>query len=253
MPRAYTVGRRRGWGRDTTTQDMSTVNETQFRVAVEVHAPHDEDLQGDVENVIDTASNGRDQTQSQQSQETVDSDDTDMDGAVSQTDKAKRQKACHTLSPQEEEDLVNWLQAHPVLFNKKLPSYKDTARKELLWKEIAEQLGKPVMMLKTCYNSLKTRLGRHLKKPKSGAGIEDGELTEREEWIVHNFEFMRVHIHGVQKKPLVNVSKISRNIVLIHISYLKKLFSMIIFITILMAFNFVAATTHPSGTANSWE
>ena len=73
MPRAYTVGRRRGWGWDTTTQDTSTINETQFRVAVEVHAPHDEDLQGDVENVIDTASNGRDQTQSQQSQETVDS------------------------------------------------------------------------------------------------------------------------------------------------------------------------------------
>ena len=107
------------------------------------------------------------------------------------------------------------------------------------------------MMLKTCYNSLKTRLGRLLKKQKSGAGIEDGELTEREEWIVRNFEFMRVHIHGVQKKPLMNVSKISRNIVLIHISYLKKLFSMIIFITILMTFYFVAATTNPSGTASS--
>ena len=35
-------------------------------------------------------------------------------------------------------DMVNWLQAHPVLFNKKFTSYKDTARKELLWKEIAE-------------------------------------------------------------------------------------------------------------------
>ena len=194
MPRAYTVGRRRGRGRNTTTQDTPTVNETQVRVAVEVHAPHDEDQQGDVENLIDTASNGRDQTQSQQSQETVDSDDTDMDGAVNQTDKAERQKACHTLSPHEEEDMVNWLQAHPVLFNKKLTSYKDTARKELLWKEIAEQLGKPVMMLKTWYKRLRTRLGRLLKKPKSGAGVEDGELTEREEWIVRNFEFMRAHI-----------------------------------------------------------
>ena len=109
MPRAYTVGSRRGRGRDTTTQDTSTVNETQVRVAVEVHASHDENLLGVVENLIDTASNGRDQTQSQQSQETVDSDDTDMDGAVNQTDKAKRQKACHTLSLQEEEDMVNWL------------------------------------------------------------------------------------------------------------------------------------------------
>ena len=114
MPRAYTVGRRRGRGRNTTTQDTSTVNETQVRVAVEVHAPHDEDQQGDVENLINTASIGRDQTQSQQSQETVDSDDTDMDGAVNQTDKAERQTACHTLSPHEEEDMVNWLQGHPV-------------------------------------------------------------------------------------------------------------------------------------------
>ena len=161
-----------------------------------MHAAHDENLQGDVENLIDTASNGRDQTQSQQSQETIDSDDTDMDAAVNQTDKAKRhEEACHTLSPQEEEDMVNWLQAHPVLFNKKLTSYKDTARKELLWKEIAEQLEKPVMMLKTWYKSLRTRLGRLLKKPKSGAGVEDGELMEREEWIVRNFEFMRAHIH----------------------------------------------------------
>ncbi|XP_078318766.1 uncharacterized protein LOC144620814 [Crassostrea virginica] len=73
-----------------------------------------------------------------------------------------------------------------------------------MWTEKAAQLGKTVLMLKTWYSSMRTRYGR-LKKNKSGDG--DKEMTERDVWVIKNFEFLHPHIHEVQKKTLVSMKK----------------------------------------------
>ena len=57
--------------------------------------------------------------------------------------------------------MVDWLEENPVFYNKKMNAYKDTAKKERLWREKAAELGKDVVELKTW-----TRFGR-LKKKKS--------------------------------------------------------------------------------------
>ncbi|XP_050711228.1 uncharacterized protein LOC126995584 [Eriocheir sinensis] len=115
--------------------------------------------------------------------------------------KSKKVKVQTDLSPEQEQIMVEWLEDHPILYNKKLSSYKDTAKKERLWLEKAAELGKPVLVLKTWYTSLRSRYGR-LKK----SGDPDPELTEREEWILRVFEFLRPHIYDVQKRTTLKIA-----------------------------------------------
>ena len=99
--------------------------------------------------------------------------------------------------------MIEWLEANPVLYNKKLNLYKDTVKKEKLWRDKAVEMGKSVDVLKIWYSSLRSRYGK-LKKLRSGSG--DGELTERDDWVLRNFEFLRPHIYELQKKTIVSVS-----------------------------------------------
>ncbi|XP_071177478.1 uncharacterized protein [Mytilus edulis] len=116
---------------------------------------------------------------------------------------SKKSKPVIDFSPEEEQSMIEWLEANPVLYNKKLNLYKDTAKKEKLWRDKAVEMGKSVDVLKIWYSSLRSRYGK-LKKLRSGSG--DGELTERDDWVLSNFEFLRPHIYEVQKKTIVSVS-----------------------------------------------
>lgn len=98
--------------------------------------------------------------------------------------------------------MVEWLEDHPVLYNKKLNSYKDTAKKERLGLEKAAELGKPVLVLKTWYTSLRSRYGQLRKKSSNPVP----ELIEWEEWILKVFEFLWPHVYDVQKRTTVSVS-----------------------------------------------
>ena len=70
--------------------------------------------------------------------------------------KAKWMKVECDFTPEDENTMVDCLELHPVLYNKKLVSYKDTAKKEWLWTDKVAEMEKEVVMLKTCYTSLRT-------------------------------------------------------------------------------------------------
>ena len=93
-----------------------------------------------------------------------------------------------------------------VYNNKKLATYKVTSRKERLWSEKAEDLGKPKEMLRTWYSSLRSRYGRLKKKADGKSGDALPEFTEREEGIMKAFKFLNPDIYEVHKKPTVSVS-----------------------------------------------
>lgn len=118
--------------------------------------------------------------------------------------KQKKQKVVALLTEEQEESMVEWLENNPILYNRKLKTYKDTNKKDALWREKAEAMGIDVLILKTWYSSLRTRYGR-LKKFRSGQ--EDPELTERDAWILRCFDFLRPHIVEVQKRTVVSVGK----------------------------------------------
>ena len=118
--------------------------------------------------------------------------------------KTKRSRLVRSdLTPEEEEAMVDWLREHPLLFNKKLSSYKDKGKKDALWAEQARKLGKEVVLLTVWYRSIRTRYGK-LARPKSGAGT--GDRTERDIWIIDKFEFLKSHIYEVRPRTFVSVS-----------------------------------------------
>lgn len=116
------------------------------------------------------------------------SDDTDASSKETVNSKAKKSKLVVALSPEEEQDMVEWLESNPILYNRKLSSYKETVKKEKLWSDKAVEMGKTVDVIKIWYASLRSRYEK-LKKKRSGSG--DMELTERDEWVVRNFEFRK--------------------------------------------------------------
>ena len=115
----------------------------------------------------------------------------------------KKKKLLTALTPEQEEEMVEWLSEHPVLWNKKMKDYKDTQMKEALWIEQAGKMDKDVNELKVWYKSLRTRFGR-LKKMPSGSGTQ--EFSERDKWILQKLKFLRPHIADVSKRTAVSVS-----------------------------------------------
>ena len=129
--------------------------------------------------------------------------DIDDDTQSCQSDSIPTKKSKVDFSPEEDQNMIEWLEENPVLYNKKLSLYKDTAKKEKIWRDKAVEMGKSVDVLKVWYGSLRSRYGK-LKKRRSGS--EDADLTERDDWVLRNFEFLRPHIYEVQKKTIVSVS-----------------------------------------------
>jgi hypothetical protein len=115
----------------------------------------------------------------------------------------KKKKMMTDLTAQQEQEMIDWLREHPVLWNKKLRDYKDTTLKESMWMAQAEKLGKEVQMIKVWYKSIRTRFGRLKNKP-SGTG--DDELTERDHWILTSCDFLRGHIFAVRQRTVQSVS-----------------------------------------------
>ena len=56
----------------------------------------------------------------------------------------KRRKMLTDLTEDHEQTMVEWLSAHPILYNKKLKGYKETQKKENLWRKQTNLLGKDV-------------------------------------------------------------------------------------------------------------
>ena len=117
---------------------------------------------------------------------------------------AKKKKMLTALTPEQEEDMVEWLSEHPVLWNKKMKDYKDIQMKDVLWRDQAAKLDKDVSEIQLWYKSLRSRFGR-LKKLPSGSGAL--ECSERDKWILLRLEFLRPFIADVPKRTAVSVSQ----------------------------------------------
>lgn len=131
------------------------------------------------------------------------STDSELSEGANKAKRKKKDKVVGSLTAVEEESMVEWLREHPEMYNKKLQDYKNIQKKEALWQEKAQEMGKQVQVLQVWYKSLRTRMGKLMKK-KSGQG--DEELTDRDKWILSNLVFLKVHILAVHRRPLVSVS-----------------------------------------------
>ena len=79
------------------------------------------------------------------------SDEASVASVSSVTSGARKKESSKTkiftdLSPEQEKDMVEWLEANPVIYNRKLAAYKYSQKKTLLWNEKAEAIGKSGMV-----------------------------------------------------------------------------------------------------------
>jgi len=127
-------------------------------------------------------------------------DEEEEEGSQSQILK-KRQ--CVTLDQEVEEALIDWIKSHRFFYDKSVIDYRKFQEKGDLWAAKAKELGITLKELKKWYLSLRTRFGK-LSKTKSGQGAP--KVTQREQWILDQFAFLRSHIYRQPSRVSCSVS-----------------------------------------------
>ena len=110
-------------------------------------------------------------------------------GPVSPNPKKKRAKktAC-ALDENEETLMCEFIRENDILWDIKKTDYRRVDKKAKLWEDQAAVLGKSVEHIQGWFKSFRDTHTR-LHKRKSGDGAP--EITEREAWVLKNFDFLR--------------------------------------------------------------
>lgn len=109
--------------------------------------------------------------------------------------KRRKKNPSVLLSDESERFVAQWLETEgEFIYNKGLSAYKDKQKVAQAFQELGAKLSPPISGpdLKTWFTSLRSRYGR-LTHTKSGQGT-GRRLTEREQWILSLFRFLKPHI-----------------------------------------------------------
>ena len=117
--------------------------------------------------------------------------------------KPRNSRAPLFLTEEQEEDLADWVKSHECLYMKGKREYKDTALKKNLWEKKAEELGVSTKSLTTWYDSIRTKVGKLTNQP---SGSSAKSLTDRDRFILRNFDFLKSHIARMTSRLAVSVS-----------------------------------------------
>ena len=121
-----------------------------------------------------------------------------------QNKQKKRQRVAPLLlTEDQEEGLSDWLKSNDFIYMKGKREYKDSARKKTLWEGKASELGIELKALMTWYESIRTRVGKLTTQP---SGSSRPVVTDRDEFILKNFDFLKTHIARMPSRLAVSVS-----------------------------------------------
>ena len=124
--------------------------------------------------------------------------------------KKRARKTAYTLNPEEEMTVLEFLKENPLLWDIKKIDYRNTAKKDRVWKEQAVTMEKSVEHLQGWFRSMRDTYTR-LDKKRSGDGQPD--LTERDQWIVDHFDFLKTTVrHRPEPVRSVSMKSLSFNI-----------------------------------------
>ena len=103
--------------------------------------------------------------------------------------KPKKKKESHRLTGEEERTAAEFIQAHPVLFDKSHEKYKDKVHRHVVWQELADELHLTVERISKWLGYMHDRYVRiHRIEEKSGAGAP--MRTAKDKWIMEKFAFL---------------------------------------------------------------
>ena len=110
----------------------------------------------------------------------------DTDVESTQSRQKKGQMKSIFLSDSDEE-AMEFVKQHEVLYDKTNNSFKDKQKKERLWESLAATRNLPVKTVKKWFKTQRTRYGK-LTQTKSGQAAE--KSTERQTWLKDSFSFL---------------------------------------------------------------
>ena len=116
-------------------------------------------------------------------------------------DKGKKKNPCN-LSIAEEELMLEFIIDNPVLWNVKMTDYRQKDKKDKIWEDQAQLMEKTSDTLKSWFRSLRDT---HTRLDKKKSGDSAPNLTEREEWIMSKFVFLKT-VTRHRPAPLQSVS-----------------------------------------------
>ena len=104
----------------------------------------------------------------------------------------KKRKSPVILTEEQEIDMGEWLRQNPMLYIKAMKEYKNTLKKSRLWDEKAAELHlESGQLLRTWYESIRTRVGKVSQKKSGSAALG---LTDRDKFIMAHFSSPGTHI-----------------------------------------------------------
>ena len=119
--------------------------------------------------------------------------------------KAKRRRRDPlTLSDKNEDDVIEWLKQNPCLYDKTLKEYRNVSKKAKLWADKEKELDIEPNRLSIWVDSKRTQYGKLTSNKPSGGPAT--RLTQRDEWIIERFAFMKVHISRHASRHVQSVS-----------------------------------------------
>ena len=116
----------------------------------------------------------------------------------------RRRRDPLTLPDRTEDDVIEWLKQNPCLYDKTLKEYRNVSKKAKLWADKEKELDIEPNRLAIWVESKRTQYGKlTVNKPSGGPAIR---LTQRDEWILERFAFMKVHIYRHTSRHVQSVS-----------------------------------------------
>ena len=119
-------------------------------------------------------------------------------------DPKRKRMVNEPLTPAQEEELVEWYRENAYLWNKRLKKYKLKCDKITEKERKAAELGITIQRLDTWLDTMRTRF-RKLIIRKSGQGQK--VYTEREQWIIRSFGFLKDHLLITGNMSIGNVPR----------------------------------------------
>ncbi|CAG2241327.1 unnamed protein product [Mytilus edulis] len=127
----------------------------------------------------------------------------DNEGNTTEQKSKKQKKSCRLRDDQEEAEVLEWVEEHPILWNKKHKEYKNKSVKDRIWQDKADEIDTDVENLKRWYTDLRD-WNTKLHSSRSGDGSKD--LTDREKWVMDRFKFLKTNIRH-RRAPVKSVQE----------------------------------------------
>jgi len=128
---------------------------------------------------------------------------TESAAASAQNTQKMKQARKHTdLSDEDKEAIMEWLKLNPLIYNKRLPDFRDTEKKLGLWAELADRLGRTIDELTTFYDTTRTNMSRAKRMFKSGTSPDQFTVTLI--WYWERFQFLLPHIYDVKARNVAS-------------------------------------------------